>query len=138
MGWSGYASGSADGNMVVDILDSGTFNPEGSAKDPPSGVGGKDELCCVPCIEGTPNVPRLVLEDVGVRPGTASKKSEFEGAEELYAGSKPKLARCVDEIGKAWPCAVRFASGTLSGKVLARRGPMKSSCFRKFGRVPRD
>lgn len=110
----------------------GTFKPEGSVKEFDNGVGGNEGR-----FGRAPNCPRLALEDVGVRPGTASKKSAFDGDGELYEGSNPRLAKCVWEIGNDGPGAVRLESGWLSGKVLARRGSVKS-LSENCGRDPID
>lgn len=79
----------------------GTVSPEGFVYAPVRGVGGNEELCDTLCMGGTPKAPRPALDEVGVRPGTVSKYSGLDGDGELYAGSKPRLARCVDEIGNA-------------------------------------
>lgn len=64
---------------MVEISEMGTLRPDESANEPPIGVEGKAELCCVPGMGGTPKFARLALEEVGVRPGTASKKSPLPG-----------------------------------------------------------
>ena len=51
-----------------------------------NGVGGNEGR-----VGRAPNCPRLALEDVGVRPGTASKKSVFDGDGDLKDGSNPRL-----------------------------------------------
>lgn len=78
IGGFGYAKGSAEGNIIVEISERGTLRPEGSVNEPDKGVGGKDGR-----VGKGPNCPRLALEEVGVRPGTASKKSAFERVGEL-------------------------------------------------------
>jgi hypothetical protein len=65
----------------------GRFRPEGSVNEFDSGVAGNEGR-----VGRVPNRPRLVLEDAGVRPGTASKKSAFDGDGELNEGSNPRLA----------------------------------------------
>jgi hypothetical protein len=92
MGGFGYASGSVDGNMIVEM--SGTLKPDGSAKSY-SGVAGYDGPCCEICVGPNPNVDMLAVDEVGVRPGTASRKSEPGGDVELKLGFNPRFARCV-------------------------------------------
>ena len=69
------------------MSDIGTLRPEGSVKEFDNGVGGNDGR-----VGRVPNWPKLALEDVGVRPGTTSKKSAFDGDGELKDGSNPRLA----------------------------------------------
>lgn len=72
---------------MVEMSESGTFRPEGSVKEFDRGVAGNEGRA-----GRVPNCPKLVLEDAGVRPGTASKKSAFDGDGELNEGSNPRLA----------------------------------------------
>lgn len=59
----------------------GTFMLFGSVKEFVNGVGGNDALCCRLFAGAKP--ARLAVEEVGVSPGTASKKSGLEGEGEL-------------------------------------------------------
>lgn len=72
---------------MVEIAEMGTFKPEGSVKELDKGVEGNEGR-----VGRTPNCPRLALDEVGVRLGTASKKSVFDGEGELNDGSNPRLA----------------------------------------------
>lgn len=72
---------------MVAMSEIGIFMPEGSVKEFDSGVAGNEGRA-----GKAPNCPRLVLEDAGVRPGTASKKSAFDGDGELNEVSNPRLA----------------------------------------------
>lgn len=93
MGWFGYANGSAEVNIIVEMSEIGTFKLDESVNEAAEGVGGNDALCCGLCVGETPK-PALAEDDVGVRPGTASKKSVCEDDDELYEASKPRFARC--------------------------------------------
>lgn len=72
---------------MVEMSEIGTLRPEGSVKGCDNGVGGNDGR-----FGREPNCPRLALEDVGVRPGTASKKSALGCVGELKDESNPRLA----------------------------------------------
>jgi hypothetical protein len=77
---------------MVEISESGPLIPLGSANAFVRGVGGKDGRCCGVWVGGMLYPPRLALDEVGVRPGTASKKSALDGDGELKEESSPRLA----------------------------------------------
>jgi hypothetical protein len=65
----------------------GTLRPDGSVKEFDNGVGGKDGRVGIVL-----KCPKLVLDEVGVSPGTASKKSAFDGDGDSNDESSPRLA----------------------------------------------
>jgi hypothetical protein len=78
--------------MIVEISESGPLIPLGSANGFVRGVGGKDDRCCGVCVDGMLYPPRLALEEDGVRPGTASKKSVLDDDGEPKDESNPRFA----------------------------------------------
>lgn len=76
-----------EGNIIVEMSESGTFMPDETVNAFESGVGGNEGR-----VGRVPNCPKLAFDDVGVRPGTTSKKSGFEDEGELNEGSNPRLA----------------------------------------------
>jgi hypothetical protein len=79
---------------MVEISAIGTLRPEGSARGFPKLVGPKaEEVGCESWMGAKPKLGRLSLEDVGVRPGTPSKRFGFETECAGYEEPRPRLPK---------------------------------------------
>ena len=77
---------------MVEISAIGTLRLEGSARELSKLVGpNAEEVGCESWTGAKPKLGRLSLEDVGVRPGTPSKRFGFEIECAGYEDPKPRL-----------------------------------------------